>query len=464
MPTKTVGGGAYIGGMTQALTIDRDTVMGTALTRLDRTVHDVADVPTWMVSAGQIPATVQAIARAETQLAAARLALIREAEAQGVPADAGNSVAGWLRGLLNADPHSANEDARLAAACNDPDSSTMTALATGTISVGHARVITRTLQQLQAARVDVEQIARAEHMLLEQAATFDPLLLSRLARSVRYHLEPAEADLEKQERRQVSQRELSFFEDPDGSGMTHVRGRLDPWAAAIVQAALDPLAAPHPAADGTPDGRSASRRRGDALVQLCEQALAGEHLPEHGGERTTVVVTIFLETLLHMPGMPTLLPNGLPLSAAAARRAACDAGIVPIVLGSASEPLDVGRRTRLWPAGLRRAIAQRDGGCSRPGCDRPPQWCQIHHIQHWADGGPTSLGNGVMVCDRCHDLVHHGGWTVSIDLDGLPTWTAPPWIHPPAAGRRRNTWWESLRRLNDRVPRHAGTEPDGDDP
>jgi hypothetical protein len=449
--------------MTQAPTIDRNTVMGAALIRLGSTVQEVADVPAWMLSAREIPGALQALARAETQLAAARLALTQEAVAQGVPADAGNSVAGWLRGLLNADPHSANEDARLAAVLDDPDSPTMAALATGAIRVGHARVITRAVQQLRAAKVDAGQVAKAEQLLLEQAATFDPLLLSRLARSVRYHLEPAEADLEKQEQRQLKQRELTFFEDTDGSGMTLVRGRLDPWAAAIVQAALDPLAAPHPAADGAADPRSASRRRADALVQLCEQALTGDQLPEQGGERTTVVVTMPMDTLLHLPGMPALLPNGLPLSAAAARKAACDAGILPIVLGSASEPLDVGRRTRLWPAGLRRAITQRDGGCSRPGCDRPPQWCQIHHIQHWAHGGPTNLDNGVMVCDRCHDLVHHGGWSVSIDPDGLPAWVAPPWIHPPAPKRRRNTFWESLRRLNDQS-QHVTGEPPGDDP
>ncbi|HEY9377864.1 MAG TPA: DUF222 domain-containing protein, partial [Jiangellaceae bacterium] len=180
--------------MTQAPTIDRNTVMGAALIRLGSTVQEVADVPAWMLSAREIPGALQALARAETQLAAARLALIQEAVAQGVPADAGNSAAGWLRGLLNADPHSANEDARLAAVLDDPDSPTMAALATGAIRVGHARVITRAVQQLRAAKVDAGQVAKAEQLLLEQAATFDPLLLSRLARSVRYHLEPAEAD------------------------------------------------------------------------------------------------------------------------------------------------------------------------------------------------------------------------------------------------------------------------------
>jgi hypothetical protein len=98
---------------------------------------------------------VQAIARAETQLAAARLALIREAVAQGVPADAGITPAGWLRSLLNTDSHSANEDARVVAALADPDSPIAAALAAGSISVGHARVITRTVRQLRADDVDL---------------------------------------------------------------------------------------------------------------------------------------------------------------------------------------------------------------------------------------------------------------------------------------------------------------------
>jgi hypothetical protein len=84
-------------------------------------------------------------------------------------------------------------------------------------------------------------------------------------------------------------------------------------------------------------------------------------------------------------------PGGESISGAAARRIGCDAHIIPIVLGSHSEPLDISRPTPT-PA-IRRATIARDGGCIGPHCDRPPAWCDLHHIQHWADGGPTTLTN-----------------------------------------------------------------------
>src|SRR5947208_10566469 len=121
--------------------------------------------------------------------------------------------------------------------------------------------------------------------------------------------------------------------------------------------------------------------------------------------------------------------TGVPLSAATARRLACDATIIPLVLGANSEPLDIGRATRLIPPAIRRALIARDRGCAFPGCRRPPRWCDAHHIKYWADGGETCLENLVLLCSHHHDLIHHSQWTVAI-TDGRPVVTPTAWLDP----------------------------------
>jgi hypothetical protein len=147
-------------------------------------------------------------------------------------------------------------------------------------------------------------------------------------------------------------------------------------------------------------------------------------MPPHVSE------TVSLESLRGEAGAPPgLLGHGAPISATLARRLACDAKIIPIVLGSGSEPLDVGRATRVWPAAIRRAIEARDQGCAMPGCDRPAAWCDIHHRKHWARGGETCADNGVLLCERHHTLVHHDGWHIDLK-DGKPWFIPPRWIDP----------------------------------
>jgi len=133
-----------------------------------------------------------------------------------------------------------------------------------------------------------------------------------------------------------------------------------------------------------------------------------------------------------------VLDTGVPVSAETVRRWACDCQIIPMVLGTAAEPLDVGRAARTPPPPLRRALDARDGGCAFPGCDRPPKWSRAHHIWHWTRGGPTSIGNLVLLCDHHHKAVHHHGWDVHIDTDGLPTFYPPVWVDPDRTPRRHH--------------------------
>ena len=121
---------------------------------------------------------------------------------------------------------------------------------------------------------------------------------------------------------------------------------------------------------------------------------------------------------------------GEPLAAGEVRRLACDAGIIPIVLGTDSEPLDVGREHRLVTPGLRRALIARDGGCVIPGCGAPPGHCDAHHLVHWADGGPTAVTNLALLCPPHHRAIHLGTWHLNHAAGRIQV-TRPAWADPP---------------------------------
>ena len=106
--------------------------------------------------------------------------------------------------------------------------------------------------------------------------------------------------------------------------------------------------------------------------------------------------------------------------------------LLPPALGGApSQPLDVGRASRVITPAQRSALAVRDGGCVLPDCPRPPSWCEGHHLWHWADGGPTDLANLALVCRAHHRAVHEGGWQLTRGPDGQFTATPAHRGHPP---------------------------------
>jgi hypothetical protein len=118
---------------------------------------------------------------------------------------------------------------------------------------------------------------------------------------------------------------------------------------------------------------------------------------------------------------------------------ACDAELIPVVLGGDGEVLDLGRSQRLFTRKLRRAITARDGGCTAPGCTIPAPWCEAHHIEHWEHGGPTSVDNGVLLCSHHHHAVHAGAWTISM-RNGVP-WFIPAAYRDPRQRPLRNMYW-----------------------
>jgi 5-methylcytosine-specific restriction protein A len=213
-------------------------------------------------------------------------------------------------------------------------------------------------------------------------------------------------------------------------------GRYDDAALfEAVAAVLDAKAAPLTA----DEGRSRVERKAEALAEVCGWVLEHAELPAVGGRRPVLTVQIRLEDL-EQRARAGMLEFGGQLSPAALRHLACDCGVVPVVFDGAGQPLDVGRLTRSIPDGLRRAVTARDRGCAHPGCDRPPSWCEIHHVLPWEHGGPTALGNLVMLCKAHHRQIHTTDWAVRL-RGGLPEFIPPPWIDAEQKPRTRPRTW-----------------------
>ncbi|HEX3813438.1 MAG TPA: DUF222 domain-containing protein [Mycobacteriales bacterium] len=306
---------------------------------------------------------------------------------------------------------------------------TAAAVASGDISGEHAQIISSAIRHLPTS-LDREVVAEAEETLAEHARMLDPADLRTAAQRLHLHLNP-DGNLPDDK---PARRELTFRRGVDG--MDLIRGRLDAEGSATVQAALAPLMQQRPAEDGVRDPRSPARRCADALVALSEQALNRGDLPTGAGERPHVTVTMTLADLQAGAGHATL-NTGTPISPETARRIACDASVIPILLGSEGEPLDVGRASRTIPLGIRRAVVARDIGCIHLDCDQPSQRCEVHHVRHWANGGPTTVSNLVLLCPRHHWTIHHEDWQITF-VQGIP-YVIPPPILDPLQKPRRNT-------------------------
>jgi Domain of unknown function (DUF222)/HNH endonuclease len=365
-----------------------------------------------------------------------------------------DSTAGWLRRRLRAGATQASGWVRTARALfRGPLPSAGRALAAGQISSSHAAVLAWGTQDLPAGTV-----AEAEPVLLAAAGRLDPPRLRRVVTHLREVADPDGA----QARAQLQHERRGLWLSSTLAGMVAVDGLLEPEAGETLLAALEPLARPA----GGDDRRSGAQRRADALTELARRALEGGRLPDTGGVRPQVAVTVELASLLGHPGLPGGEAGWVgPLPAEATRRLACDATVTRVVVtrhpawaggegepggraerlraamellppalgGAPSELLDVGRTTRVVSATQRRALAVRDGGCRFPGCDRPLAWCDAHHLRHWVHGGATDLANLVLLCRAHHRAVHEGGWRIHRRADGALAATPPHRRQPVAA-------------------------------
>jgi hypothetical protein len=221
----------------------------------------------------------------------------------------------------------------------------------------------------------------------------------------------------------------------DGSEAADEPGPSDEPATAEQHAALPSL-----------DLRSRPQRLLDGLVGACKAALATGGLPAAGGLRPQVMATIDYRDLLTRLGT-TGSENGAtgslaftgPVTAFTVRKIACDADIIPVVLGGEGQVLDIGRASRVFPPHIRKAITARDRGCAFPQCTIPAPWCEAHHIAYWSRGGTTGAENGTLLCSHHHHVIHKEHWSIQMRT-GIP-WFIPPPHLDPARTPRRNSYF-----------------------
>jgi hypothetical protein len=331
------------------------------------------------------------------------------------------SGADWLlQNSLHLEPGDASRIVKLAHLCALPKNQIMAAaVAGGTVTVTVRKAMTA-LSQLRQVEGDLAPGTREQALgsltLMAQTGYDRHVIAVGRALMALLGADRALADNEDKLRTLSS---LSLC--PLENGMFRISGRLDPESAAVLTAALDPLSAPTPCdANGGRDPRPADRRRADALVELCRRAAAaGGQAP--ATTKTQVVVLIDLDRLTQTVRGAGYTLDGQVLTPETVRKLACDASIIPIVLGSDGEPLNVGRTKRLVTPAILAALWVRDKTCTFPGCGRPPQWCSAHHVIHWADGGTTCLLNLALLCQHHHTHVHQRGLTATVTATDV-TW------------------------------------------
>jgi hypothetical protein len=375
------------------------------------------------------------------------------------------STAAWLRARLRMGAGTASSFVRTARALyRGPLAATAQALIDGELSPAHAQVLAAGTHDLPD-----HLAADAEPVLVEAARRLDPPRLRRVVAHLRLVADPDGADHQAERRHQ----QRGLWLASTWEGMVAVNGLLDPEAGQTLLAALEPLARPSSADDPRSDGL----RRADALTELARRNLEGGQLPQTGGVRPQLLVTVELDSLVGHPGLGGEIGGVGPLDPEACRRLACDgavtrvvvtrhrihqhlqdpggeahpatrdqnemeglrgrlraaAALLPPILGGApTQPLEVGRTSRVVQPAQRVALAVRDGGCVFPGCGRPLAWCEAHHLRHWLHGGPTDLQNLALLCRAHHRAVHEGGWRLARDPDGRLAAT-PPYRRPQRA-------------------------------
>jgi hypothetical protein len=390
--------------------------VGAATARMREVVGSVADAPVWSMDAAEAHETLVELTRLEAQVAELKLRVAEHAAS--VDPDAAHR---WAVATAQTKPGAIGQVGLAQALATR--SRVREALAAGEMGAESARVIVRALERLPRD-LGPEAVAKAEAHLVAEARHHDPRALRILGRRLLEVVAPEVADahearlLEKEEAAARAACRLVLRDD--GS---RTRGWFDipSLHGAMLTKALLAIAAPkhRRAADGVPGdvpGETTSARRrtgpermGHAFCEYLERYPA-DRLPHAGGVAATVVVTMTAATLTGGPGTPGNAPaqldTGPRISDALARRLACEAGIVPMVLGSASVVLDAGRKTRFHTETQRLALTVRDRGCTATGCDWPPALCHAHHDTPWHHGGATSLTNGRLLCPRHHTRAH----------------------------------------------------------
>lgn len=434
---------------------------------LEDALDGAGDARCWGLSDAEVAEALTRMHRVGARVDELRLRLVAQGDSRDLRLAAGaTSTTAWLAGEQRTSRRAAGRDVHLAADLDRRREHVRTAMARGALGVEQAQVICLALRRLPDDLVP-EVVITAERHLVEQAATYGPEDLRRLGNRILDVVAPDVADdyearlLERQEQR--ARAAVRLWMRPQGDGKTSGGFCIPDAQAGMLQAALDALSSPRrpdplvsTSEPGQVDAAAAAalaqgddvtdrapvdpdldqgrlpyeQRLGLAFCELIEHLPVGQ-LPDLG--RATPVLTITLDPdSLHRGVGTATLSNGERMTAAQARRLACTARLLPMVLGGDSVPLDLGRSRRYFTWHQRIALAARQGGCVADGCWRPPAQCEAHHCRPWlADNGPTDLDNGALLCPFHHHLVHDRGWRCAMADDGIPEMIPPPGAYGP---------------------------------
>jgi hypothetical protein len=408
----------------------------------------------------QLVSGVVEIMQAENVLGALRMRLLAQIDNRALAKELGfSSTPAWLTHSGRVDAGVAKRQVAVSNAMNrHPRLAEL--FGAGEIRAAHAEAITTAIAAIDIACPRLPDAGRAtvEAELVRTALAHTPSQVRERGRALLFALQPdRETGGDDPDRNR-----LDYGIGRDGRG--HVRGDLDRLTFEKLRTAIEPLAEPRPAENGTPDERDAARRRADALADVLDSYLG--HDSGIGSRKTQVTLIAEANELagkgrfvhnLDEPGedIPTadayrtLFDAEWPfhlswtgsVSRQVAQMLACDCDVTVVLVDGKRVPLDVGRTERLVTKPIRTALIVRDEGCAMPGCGRPAQWCDAHHIIEWVNGGETSLANMVLLCRQHHRTIHRGGWQVSIADDGHPWFVPPPTVDParqprPAHNRR----------------------------
>ena len=365
------------------------------------------------------------LAEDEAQLAALKLRLLAHAEETGATTGtSAGSAADWLAVETRQVRRDARSDLKLAIRLEQHEL-VAAGMAAGEVNPAQARAIVAALDRLPRTgefAVTESQRRQAEAHLVGLAAEHDAKVLRILGRRVFEVIAPDLAErfdgktLEEEEAKAARRTTFAMWEDDEGTA--HGRFRIPARHGQMLRKMILALTSParsrnRSTAPDQPD-LSAPVRDGVAFTELIE-SITADQLPKAGGCGATLVVTMTLDQLLadlDAAGVCTLDTGGR-ISAAEARRLACRAGIIPIVLGGKSQVLDVGRKRRLHTEGMRLAMGVRDGGCTTEGCETPPGLCHAHHDTPWSAGGDTNVKTGRLLCPHHHRRIHDASYQVT---------------------------------------------------
>jgi Domain of unknown function (DUF222)/HNH endonuclease len=406
-------------------------VLGRLQAALDILVESVSEASELSTApAGTLSTALSEVARAEARLASVKLRLVAAAQAANVAVEDGSTdTAAWTAKAVGGNRSRAWGAVWLADALRDTYHGTAAALADGRISEEHAAVIVAAGRSVPDGITPTE-LARCEEVLVAKAERMKPAALRRAARrllepiSRRLADEHQETQLREQERH--AERETWLVLGDNGDGTWTGKFTLPDLHAQTLLARLDALSAPrrhnrnrlgHAVSDATLPGMGAHYNRAEALGLAFAELL--EHLPVEGHTRSSYALVVHVgEEQLRQGAGAAVLETGAEISIGQARRLACTAGILPLVLSGASVPLDLGREQRLFTRSQAIALSSRHEHCAAEGCQRPFAWCEVHHLRPWSAGGPTDLANAVPLCGFHHRRIHDDHYTVARAPDG----------------------------------------------